>query len=78
MKTAWAMRILLLEPPIIPKTEDDAARVGYRVPKKRALEVFGLASSDTGTTQPSTTELPSLSGNFVEAFVGRRLTGGSS
>jgi hypothetical protein len=41
--------------------------------KKMALEVFAYGSED-GTVQPSTYELPSLSGNFVRAFVGRGLS----
>ncbi|KAG7359191.1 hypothetical protein IV203_015780 [Nitzschia inconspicua] len=43
--------------------------------KKKALEVFGFGSSNDGTYQPSTFDLPSLSSsNFVRSFVGRGLS----
>ncbi|KAL3911103.1 MAG: hypothetical protein SGILL_007413 [Bacillariaceae sp.] len=54
---------------VVPRLQSDGAG-----PKKMALEVFGLAASDAGTTQASTVELPSLSGNFVRSFVGRGLS----
>lgn len=44
------------------------------IAKKSALELFGLVSNaDNKGCTPATTELPSLSKNFVRAFVGRRL-----
>jgi NET1-associated nuclear protein 1 (U3 small nucleolar RNA-associated protein 17) len=48
--------------------------MGIAGPKKMALDVFGFGSSETGSTQPSTVELPSLSGNFVRSFVSRNLS----
>jgi len=46
--------------------------------KKMALDIFGLSANENGTTRPSTAELPSLSGNFVKAFVGRNLARNSA
>ncbi len=42
--------------------------------KRSALELFGLVSNtDNKAATPATTDLPSLSRNFVRAFVGRQL-----
>jgi hypothetical protein len=41
--------------------------------KKMALDIFGFAAGDESSARPATTELPSLSRNFVRSFVGRSL-----
>jgi WD40 repeat protein len=57
------------------KQYDETAMVQLEpISKKSALELFGLVSSaENKSAAPSTSELPSLSRNFVRAFVGRRL-----
>lgn len=42
--------------------------------KKMALDVFGFAAGKDSSTTPGTTELPSLSRNFVRSFVARSLS----
>jgi hypothetical protein len=42
-------------------------------PKKLALDIFGFGTGNDSTLVPSTSELPSLSANFVKTLVGRNL-----